>query len=108
MPTTTKKTKTASAATNTEAPTSASKSAETKVPQSEVYRIKAQEMVEKVKEIINEGNVRQIIIEDKDGKILFTVPVTFGILGAVIVPWVAGLGLVVAVVGECTIRVEKQ
>jgi hypothetical protein len=103
MPKTTKKAAEATAKT---------KASESKASQSqtnsEVFRVRAEEVVEKVKEIISEGNARQIILEDKNGKVLFTIPVTFGVLGAIIAPWFAGLGLIAAVVGECTIRVEKE
>ncbi len=73
----------------------------------ESFSGKASELIERLKEIIAEGNARQIVVEDKSGKVLFTIPVTFGIFGALIAPGLAALGAVAAVVAECTIRVEK-
>jgi len=65
------------------------------------------EFVEKIGEIIAEGNARRIVIEDKSGKVIFTIPVTLGVVGAVLVPWLAGVGAVAAVITECVIRVER-
>ena len=73
----------------------------------ESFTAKGREVWDRIVELIQEGNAKQIVVEDKKGKVLFTVPVTFGVLGAVMAPWVVGLGAVAAVVGECTIKVEK-
>lgn len=73
----------------------------------ESFSGRASELFDRVKELIAEGNAKQIVVEDKKGKVLFTIPVTFGVLGALIAPWFAGLGAVAAVVTECTIKVER-
>lgn len=73
----------------------------------EVFKAKADQVAAKVKELISEGNARRIVVADKDGKVLMTIPVTFGVVGAVLAPWVAALGVLAAVVGECTIKVER-
>jgi flagellar basal body P-ring protein FlgI len=87
--------------------TKSAKATQPETVREDVYKVKAHELLQKIREIIEEGNARQIVIEDKNGKVLFTIPVTFGVLGALLAPWFAGLGAVVAVISECTIRVER-
>ena len=65
-------------------------------------------MLAKVKEIINEGNVRRLIIKDKSDKTVIEVPVTVGVVGIVIAPALAAIGAIAALVTECTIIVERR
>lgn len=68
-------------------------------------------MVGKVKEIINDAQVKRINIKDEKGKLLLSIPVTWGAAGAVAVlalaPWLAALGVIAGIVTKCTIEVEK-
>lgn len=74
----------------------------------ESFRINGEELVQKVKELIKEGNVRKITIKDKNGKELVVFPLTIGVVGAVIAPVLAAVGALAALIGECTISVERE
>jgi DNA gyrase/topoisomerase IV subunit A len=74
----------------------------------EEFNVDGERLVEKVKELIREGNVRKITIKDKSGKELITFPLTVGVVGAVIAPVLAALGALAALIGECTISVERE
>jgi hypothetical protein len=74
----------------------------------ESFRINGEQLLKKVKELINEGNIRKITIINKDGKELMSFPLTVGVVGAVLAPILAAVGALAALVGECTITVEKE
>lgn len=69
-------------------------------------------MVGKVKEIMKDVKVKRIIIKDDKGKVLLSIPVTWGAAGAaamvVLAPWLAALGVITGIVTRCTIEVEKS
>jgi hypothetical protein len=73
----------------------------------EEFRVKGEEVLAKIKELIHEGNIRRIIIKDRDGKTMIEFPLTFGVVGAVLAPTLAAVGAVAALIGEATIVVEK-
>lgn len=77
-------------------------------PDVEQFKVKGEELLGKVKEIISEGNARRIIIKDKDDKTVVEVPLTIGVLGAVLAPALAAVGAIAALLTECTIYVEKK
>lgn len=74
----------------------------------ETFSLKGEELLTKVKEIIKEGNVRRITIKDKNGKTLVAVPLTLGVVGAVLAPVLAAVGAIAALVTECSITVERK
>ncbi len=74
----------------------------------ETFRVKGEELLGKVKELIKEGNVRNITIKDKNGKTLIMFPLTIGVVGAVLAPVLAAVGAIAALIGECTISVERE
>ena len=74
----------------------------------EEFRVKGEELIAKIKTLIHEGNIRRIIIKDKDGKILIEFPLTFGVVGLVLAPTLAAVGAIAALVTEATIVVEKD
>ena len=65
-------------------------------------------LLEKVKELIHEGNIRRITITDRSGKELMTFPLTFGVVGVLIAPVLAAIGALAALIGECTLTVERE
>lgn len=73
----------------------------------ETFKVKGEEVVAKVKQLVHEGNVRRIIIKDKEGKELIAFPLTIGVVGTVFAPVLAAVGAVAALVAECTITVER-
>jgi len=74
----------------------------------ESFKVNGENLLNKVKEIINEGNVRRIIISDKHGKEIAHFPLTVGVVGALLLPVFAAIGAIAALVSECTITVEKE
>jgi hypothetical protein len=74
----------------------------------ETFKIKGEEVVEKIKELIKEGNVHQITIKNKQGKEIMVIPVTVGVVGALFVPVLAAIGAMAALLSECTISVERK
>jgi hypothetical protein len=74
----------------------------------EQFKVSGEDVVNKVKELLREGNVRRIIIQDKNGKTIMEVPLTIGVVGAVLAPVVAAVGAVAALVTECTILVVRE
>jgi hypothetical protein len=74
----------------------------------EEFKVKGEDLLGKVKQLIEEGNVRRIIIKDKDGKTLVELPLTIGVVGIVLAPMLAAVGALAALVTECTIIVERR
>jgi len=74
----------------------------------EEFKINGRDVVDKVKELIQEGNVRRVIIKDREGKTLIELPVTVGVVGIVLAPVLAAVGALAALVTECTIIVERR
>ena len=74
----------------------------------ESFKIHGEGLLKKVKELIEEGNVRKISIHDKEGKELMNFPLTIGVVGVVFLPVLAAIGALAALVGECTITVERD
>jgi hypothetical protein len=74
----------------------------------ESFKVNGEGLLKKVKELIKEGNVRKITIKDKNEKELMSFPLTFGVVGAVIAPVLAAIGAIAALIGECTISVERD
>ncbi len=70
-------------------------------------QIKGSELVDQIKLLVREGNVRRIRIR-QDDKILLEFPVTAGAIGALLVPQIAAVGVLAALIARCTIEVEKD
>jgi hypothetical protein len=73
----------------------------------EYFIIKGENLLKKVDELIKEGNIRKITIHDKTGKEVMSFPLTIGVVGTVIAPVFAAMGALAALIGECTIAVER-
>jgi hypothetical protein len=70
-------------------------------------KVAGEKMVQKIRELVHEGNVRRIILRNADDRVLFEIPLTVGVVGAMLLPvWVA-LGAVAALAADYTIEVEK-
>ncbi len=78
----------------------------------EEFKISGNELVEKVKELIHEGNIRRIIIKTQEGNTLIEIPLTVGVVGGVVsaalFPVVAALGVIGALVAHLTLVIEKK
>ncbi len=73
----------------------------------EEFQLDGDKILEKIKEILREGNIRRIIIKNEDGRVLMDIPVTLGVVGAVLAPQLAAIGAVAALLTRCTLIVEK-
>ena len=73
----------------------------------EEVKVSGDDLVAKVKELIHEGNIRRVIIKNEEGKTLIEIPLTLGLVGAVLLPVWAALGAIAALVTDCTTIVEK-
>ena len=74
----------------------------------EEYTVSSNNLVERVRELLHEGNVTRIIVKDVTGKTLLEIPVTLGVVGVVVAPWLAALGVVAALATNCKIIVERR
>ena len=74
----------------------------------EEFKVHGAEVVAKVKELIKEGNARKIIIKNEKGKTMLEVPMTLGFVGVAFAPVLAAVGALAALVGKCSIVVEKD
>jgi hypothetical protein len=82
--------------------------AKSRSSKTETFSIKGDRLVEKFKQLIHEGNVRRIIIKEKDGSVLVEFPLTVGVVGTVLAPVLAAVGSIAALVSECSITVERK
>jgi hypothetical protein len=73
----------------------------------ESFKVNGDNLLKKVKELIAEGNVTKVTIEDKDGKEVMSFPLTIGLVGVMLAPILAAIGTIAAFVAECTITVER-
>ena len=80
----------------------------TKQKTEETFKVTGENLLKKVKELIQEGNVRRITIKDKTGKNIIVIPLTLGVVGAVLAPTLAAVGAIAALLTECTITVERN
>lgn len=74
----------------------------------ESFTVNGVNVLQKIKELIIEGNVRKITIKDKHGKEIAMFPLTIGVVGTMIAPVLAAVGAITALIGECTISIEKD
>jgi hypothetical protein len=74
----------------------------------EEFQVQGEEIIAKVKELVRQGNVRRISIKSEEGKPIVDIPLTLGVVGALLLPQFAALGAIAALVTRCTITVEKD
>lgn len=73
----------------------------------EEFSVNGEEILAKIKQLVHEGNIRRIIIRDRQGQTYLEIPLTVGVAGALLAPALAGLGAMAALLSEATIVVEK-
>ena len=74
----------------------------------ETFKVQGEKVLNKVKELVKEGNIRKISIHEKDGRELMSFPLSLGVVGAVFAPVLAAVGALAALIGECSITVERE
>jgi hypothetical protein len=72
----------------------------------ESFKVAGAELVDAVKKLVREGNVRRVIIR-QDARIVAEFPLTAGVIGTVLAPMLAAIGALAAVLNDCTIEVER-
>jgi CBS domain-containing protein len=70
--------------------------------------VSGDDLVAKVKEILHEGNVRRIVIKNEEGERVIERPLTVGVVGALLLPSLAAIGTVAALLSKCTLEVERE
>jgi hypothetical protein len=75
-------------------------------PTWESFKVESDQVLEKMKELLHEGNVRRIVIKQGD-RVVVEIPLTVGAIGALIAPWLAAAGALAAYLTDCTIDVER-
>lgn len=74
----------------------------------EEFVVDGEQVLAKIKEIIKQGNARRIIIQEMNGTTLMEIPMTVGVVVAVLAPVLAAVGAMAAIVTKCKIIVEKR
>jgi len=74
----------------------------------EEFTVSGKNLVDRVGELLHEGNVTRVIVKDESGKTLLEIPATVGVVGAVIAPWLVALGVIAVLVANCKIVVERR
>ncbi len=72
------------------------------------FQVKGEDLMKKVKEIINEGNIRRIIIKNKEGQTYLEIPIAVGVLGVIVAPILAAIGAIAALAADFTIEVIRK
>jgi Domain of unknown function (DUF4342) len=73
----------------------------------EEFKVSGDAVIAKIKELLHEGNVRRIILKNEQGQTLIEIPLTLGVVGAVLLPVWAAIGAIAALAVHLTIVVEK-
>lgn len=74
----------------------------------EEFTVSSNDLIEKVKQLLHEGNVTRIIVKDEKGKVMFEIPATIGVIGVLLAPWLAALGAIAALATNCRVVVERR
>lgn len=73
----------------------------------EEFQVTGEAVVAKIREIVHAGNVRRITIKNEAGQTLIEIPLTLGVVGALLLPVWAAIGAIAALAANLTIVVEK-
>ena len=74
----------------------------------EEVSVAANDVLKRVQELLHEGNITRIVVKDEAGKQLLEIPATVGVVGTLLAPWMAALGVIAAIATKCTIVVERR
>lgn len=71
-------------------------------------QVMGEQLLSKVKELVHEGNVRRVIIKDQNGHTLLEIPLSVGVVGAILAPTLAAIGAIGALLAQCSIQVVRS
>ena len=74
----------------------------------EEIQVLGRDLVEKVRELIHEGNVQRIIVKDEHGHTFVEIPVTVAAIGVVLAPLLAAVGAISALVAKFTVVIVRN
>jgi hypothetical protein len=74
----------------------------------EEHKVSGERLVARVKELIHEGNVRRIIVKNDQKQTILEIPLSVGVVGAVLLPALVALGAIAALAANYTLVVEKE
>ncbi len=77
-------------------------------PRKEEFKLSGEDVLSKIKELINEGTARRIILKNEEDKVIMEIPLTFALVGVVLAPIFAAVGAAAALLTKCTIVVEHK
>jgi hypothetical protein len=73
----------------------------------EEFHVDGDALVAKIRELVHQGNIRRMSIKNEEGKTLIDLPLTLGVVGAILAPQLAAIGAIAALVTRCTLVVER-
>ena len=73
----------------------------------EEFEVKSEEILKTIKELVREGNIRRVVIKNEDGRSLIDIPLTVGVVGALLAPQLAAVGAIAALISHATLVVER-
>lgn len=73
----------------------------------EEFEVTGEKLIEAIKALVHEGNIRRITIKSEEGRSLMEIPLTIGVVGALLLPVWAAIGALAALVVKCTLVVER-
>jgi hypothetical protein len=76
--------------------------------QQQEFKVDGKDIMDKIKQIIAEGNARRIIIKNEKGEPVMEIPLTAGVIGTLLVPTIAAIGAATALLTNCSIAVVKK
>ena len=76
-------------------------------PRTQEFSMTGEQVVEFLKKLLHEGNIRRVVLKDESGKTLLEIPVTIGVVGVVLLPVWAAIGAAAALVAKMTIVIER-
>jgi hypothetical protein len=72
------------------------------------FKVKGEELLRKVRDVVHEGNVRRIIIKDEKGETYLEIPLSVGVVGALFLPVLAAVGALAALASNFTLQVVRK
>lgn len=74
----------------------------------EEFKVNGEEVLSKIKELINEGNITRILLKNEHDEVIMEIPLTFALVGVLLAPVFAAIGAAAALLTKCTIVVERK
>lgn len=73
----------------------------------EEVSVSGEKLISTIKELVRQGNIRRLTVRNREGESLIEIPLTVGVVGILLLPTLAALGAIAALVTECTIVIER-